>query len=155
MMNLFTRVGWEIRVASYGGRKLDVRLLRDTTKELVDYMLFIDEQPLAANIQGTSGFGEKFAALEPRDSHGRSLRQFDLKHRLMRYPCSYMIYTDAFDGLPAKAREAIYRRMWQILSGELRGKRYARLSLAERRATVEILRETKKGLPVYFGSVLN
>jgi hypothetical protein len=29
------------------------------------------------------------------------------------------------------------------------------LSLADRRATVEILRETKKGLAAYFGSVLN
>jgi hypothetical protein len=45
MMNLFTRVGWEVRVASYAGRK---RLLRDTAKELVDYLLFIDEPPLAA-----------------------------------------------------------------------------------------------------------
>ena len=155
MMNLFTRVGWEIRASSHAQGKPDADLLRDTANELVDYLLFVDEQPLSARIQGTSGFSEKFAAMGPRDTHGRSLRQFDLEHRLMRYPCSYMIYTEAFDGLPAEAREAIYRRMWQILSGHIlpaedKGKKYARLSLADRRAIVEILRETKKGLPAYF-----
>jgi hypothetical protein len=153
MMNLFTRVGWEIRVASQAGHKPGGRLLRDTANELVDYLLFVDEPPLTAKIQGTSGFGEKFAALGPRDSQGRSLRQLDLEHRLMRYPCSYMIYTEAFDGLPREALEAIYQRMWRILSGAERGKKYARFSLADRRATVEILRETKKGLPVYFRPV--
>jgi hypothetical protein len=152
MMNLLTRVGWEIRVASQGGGKPDAGLLRDMAKELVDYILFIDEPPLTAKIQGTSGFAEKFAAMGPFDSQGRSLRQFDLEHRLMRYPCSYMIYTDAFDGLPAEAREAIYRRMWRVLSGEEKDKKYRRLSLADRNAIVEILRETKKGLPGYFGA---
>jgi len=153
MMNLFTRVGWEIRVASHAGRKPGARLVRDTANELVDYLLFVDEPKLTAKIQGTSGFREKFAALGLQDRQGRSLRQFDLEHRLMRYPCSYMIYAEAFDGLPAQARGAIYRRMWRILSGEEKGKKYQRLSLADRRGGVEILRETKKGLPVYFGPV--
>jgi hypothetical protein len=154
MMNLFTRVGWEIRASSHDeGGKPDADLLRETAEELVDYLLFIDEPPLTDRIQGASGFSEKFAAMGPRDSQGRSLRQFDLEHRLMRYPCSYMIYTEAFDGLPPEAREAIYRRMWQILSGEEKSKKYQRLSLADRRATVEILRETKKGLPAYFTPV--
>ena len=156
MMNLFTRVGWEIRASSHDeGGKPDADLLRETAEELVDYLLFVDEPPLTARIQGASGFSEKFAAIGPRDTHGRSLRQFDLEHRLMRYPCSYMIYTEAFDGLPAEARDAIYRRMWQILSGQIfaekeKAKKYARLSLADRSAIVEILRETKKGLPDYF-----
>jgi hypothetical protein len=71
----------------------------------------------------------------------------------MRYPCSYMIYTPAFNELPDSAREAIYGRMWQILSGADNDARYARLSLADRRAIVEILRDTKKDLPEYFRSV--
>jgi hypothetical protein len=64
-----------------------------------------------------------------------------------------MIYTAAFDGLPAEATEAIYQRMWKILSGDEKSDRYARLSLADRQAIVEILRETKKGLPGYFRPV--
>ena len=78
------------------------------------------------------------------------MRQFDLEHRLMRYPCSYLIYSEAFDALPAAAKSAIYQRLWQILSGEESGERYARLSKADRQAILEILRETKQGLPDSF-----
>jgi hypothetical protein len=91
-----------------------------------------------------------FSAQGPSDSKGRSLRQFDLKRRLMRYPCSYMIYSEAFDGLPDEARDAIYARMWRVLSGREKAGKYAKLSLADRQAVVEILRETKKSLPDYF-----
>jgi hypothetical protein len=164
MINLFTRVGWEIRFAEYQeqiDRKQNdkalrdhhnatVRLLGETARELVDYLLFVDEAPLADKIQGTSGFTEKFSAREPRDTKGRSLRQLDLERRLMRYPCSYMIYSQAFDTLPSEAKDAIYKRMWQILSGQEKDGKYARFSRADREATVEILGETKKGLPKYF-----
>jgi len=69
----------------------------------------------------------------------------------MRYPCSYMIYTDAFDALPPAALDAVYRRLWTVLSGREKDARYARLTPADRAAVIEILRETKKGLPPYFG----
>ena len=159
MINLFTRVGWEVRFSLYQDAKnqspsrskdATARLIRETSRELVDYMLFVDEAPLASKIQGTSGFAEKFSMEGPNDRRGRSLRQFDLEHRLMRYPCSYMIYSEAFDGLPDETKEAIYERMWQILSGQEQREKYAKLALADRIAIVEILRETKKGLPDYF-----
>jgi len=153
MTNLITRVGWETRIALYEGarpnRALN-ELLRESANELVDYLLFIDEAPLPGPVHGTSGFAEKFAGQGPWDSRGRSLRQLDLQRRLLRYPCSYMIYTKAFDSLPEQARNAIYQRMWQVLSGAEKSNRYARLSLADRQAIVEILRDTKKGLPSYF-----
>jgi hypothetical protein len=158
MMNLFTRVGWEVRMAQYRDEDANAsspsaataRILRDTSRELVDYMLFADEAPLTSKIEGTSGFEEKFSSEGPRDSQGRSLRQFDLEHRLMRYPCSYMIYSDAFDALPDEAKDAIYARMWKLLSGQEKDKKYARLTLADRQAIVEILRDTKRRLPAYF-----
>jgi len=164
MINLLTRLGWDTRFALYEERAapellagprgnrhdLTMRLLHDGSRELVDYLLFIDEAPLGSQIQGSSGFAEKFAARGPRDRNGRSLREFDLSRRLMRYPCSYMIYTDAFDSLPAEAKEAIFKRMWQILSGEEKDQKYTRLSLADRQAIIEILRDTKPGLPKYF-----
>ena len=68
----------------------------------------------------------------------------------MRYPCSYMIYTEAFDALPALAKDAIYRRMWAVLSGEDIQKPYDRLSDDDRRAVVEILIDTKPDLPGFF-----
>ncbi len=152
MTNLITRMGWEVRCALYDKAPASAlaELLRESAKELVDYLLFIDEAPLPGPVRGTSGFAEKFAAEGPFDSRGRSLRQLDLRTRLLRYPCSYMIYTQAFDSMPEQARNAVYQRMWQVLSGAEKGSRYARLSLADRQAIVAILRETKPHLPSYF-----
>jgi hypothetical protein len=168
MTNLLTRIGWEARFASFealsGNRKdgqnatipTDLNPpLSESANEIADYMLFVDEAPLGGRIRGTSGFTEKFSAEGPFDGKGRSLRQFDLRRRMMRYPCSYMIYSDAFDALPLEARDAIYKRMWQILSGKEKNKRYSRLNRADRQAIVEILRETKKDLPAYFQSALH
>ena len=113
-------------------------------------MLFVDEAPLPAPVEGSSGFAERFSARGPKDSHSRSLYQLDLTTRLLRYPCSYLIYSDAFDALSAGAREAVYRRMYAILSGAEHTGRYSRLSPSDRRAIIDILRETKRDLPAYF-----
>jgi hypothetical protein len=155
MTNLITRVGWEVRCALYDKMPSHEfrTLLRDSAKELVDYLLFIDEAPLPGPVRGTSGFAENFASGGPFDSHERSLRQLDLRTRLFRYPCSYMIYSQAFDSMPEQARTAIYERMWQVLSGAEKGSRYARLSADDRRAIIEILRDTKPSLPKYFQPV--
>ena len=145
MQNLITRVGWETRAAPD-----DRPLLHKSAQELVDYLLFIDEAPLPAPIAQSSIFAPKFSAQGPPDRKGRSLRDLDLRTRLLRYPCSYMIYSPAFDALPPPAKSAIYERMWQILSGALKEKKYTRLSLADRRAIVEILRDTNPALPTDF-----
>ena len=153
MTNLLTRVGWEVRVAEAAGGSTADRLpprVREAVADLVDYLLFIDEAPIAGGLEGSSAFAERFADLGPRDSKGRSLRQLDLRQRLLRYPCSYMIYAPAFDALPPAAKTLVYARMWQILSGEEKGARYGRLSLADRQAIVEILRDTKHDLPDEF-----
>ena len=151
MTNLITRIGWEARVAAYEHR-LDVASgpLRDGVNELVDYLLFVDEQPLTDAIKGTSGFAEMFAAQGPVDRRGRSLRHLDLERRLLRYPCSYMVYSPAFGALPSEVREAIYSRTWAILSGREPSPKYARLSESDRRAVVEILRDTLQDLPADF-----
>jgi hypothetical protein len=145
MTNLLTRIGWETRFAMYE-KTMTPEKLAGMAAEIVDYMLFLDEARMGSSVRGTAGFEEKFSAQGPFDRRGRSLRQFDLSRRMMRFPCSYMIYSEAFDGVPDAAKEAIYRRMWRVLSGEIA----SRLSDADRRAIVEILRDTKKNLPQYF-----
>ena len=158
MTNLLTYIDWESRVAEFDrhattvvpGRAGAPSTIREIARDVVDYLLFVDEAPLAGKVEGTSGFTEMFSAEGPRDSRGRSLRQLDLERRLMRYPCSYLIYSPLFDSLPAAAKDAIYMRMWEILSGQDKQPAYSRLSPADRRAIVEILRDTKKDLPSYF-----
>jgi hypothetical protein len=148
-MNVLTRVGWEYRVAS--GQSAATASLERSVEDAVDYLLFVGEAQIE-RIRGTSGFAEKFRALGPRDSRGRSLRDLQLDERLMRYPLSYMIYSRAFDGLPREARDAMYRRLWAVLSGGVADARYATLFPADRQAIVEILIATKTGLPEYFST---
>ena len=166
MMNLLTRIGWEARVLEYrkgvspsqmragGDDPTDIPVPMDeAAKEVVDYMLFIDEAPLADAVHGSTNFATRFAAEGPRDRQGRSLRQLDLTRRLFRYPCSYMIYSPQFDQLPALAKAAIYRRLWQVLSGQDHAQSYARLTATDRAAIVDILRDTKPDVSNYFQPV--
>ena len=147
MMNLLARLGWETRVAKHEGR-LDAEgaVLRDKVEQVVDYMLFVDEAPLQSRIEGSGQFATVFSKRGPRDRKGRSLYQLDLKTRLMRYPCSYLIYSDQFEQLPMEAKAAISRRLWAVLSGAQSDKKYQHLSRADRTAILEILRETKPGV---------
>ncbi|MYD88562.1 MAG: hypothetical protein F4Y14_21855 [Acidobacteria bacterium] len=166
LTNLITRIGWEARRVEHRaemvapadrGRSTDdgrfLEIVDEAAVELVDYLLFVDEAPLPPGVAGGSGFSELFSARGPRDGRGRSLREISLDGRLFRYPCSYMIYTEAFDALPETALDAVYQRMWAVLSGEVTESPYDRLALADRQAIVEILRDTKPGLPDYFGTV--
>jgi hypothetical protein len=154
MTNLLIRLGWEARVvAAAQGAVSATDTVSATARELVDYMLFVDEAPLPSPVRGATPFAQEFAAKGPRDTKGRSLRDVDLSTRLLRYPCSYMIYTDAFDALPGRAKEIVYQQLWDVLSGRSTDSAHAKLSLDDRRAIVEILRDTKTGLPWYFEPV--
>jgi hypothetical protein len=155
MTNLITRTGWEARLLAAKPSTDASSRVSEAARDLVDYLLFVDEEPLTGPMKSGSGFTERFAKAGPRDKQGRSLRDLDLRRRLFQYPCSYMIYTPAFDGMPPLARDAVYSRMWEVLSGREKQPRYRALSLADRRAVVEILRETKPGLPDAFQGAVN
>ena len=147
MIDLFTRLHWEARIAAkYVAARdgLDARI-----DEVVRYMLFADEISLEEPIQGVSSFTESFPRRGPRDVKGRSLRDFDLRNRLFRYPLSYTVYSAAFDALPDNVREPVLRRIYDVLAGETEGN-YANLSAENRTAIREILRETKSNLPAYW-----
>lgn len=121
-----------------------------TLEDMITYMLFADEFVLEDPVRGVSTFTETFPQRGPRDSKGRSLRDFDLETRLFKYPLSYMIYTESFDAIPPRALDYIYRRLYEVLSGEDQSERFARLSAEDRQAILEILRETKPNLPDYY-----
>jgi hypothetical protein len=155
MFNLLTRAGWEARVAAAGEEALVAAMMSGIAREVVDYLLFIDEAPLADAVHGSSGFTERFSRQGPKDRQGRSLHELDLTRRLMKYPCSYLIYSKTFDTLPPAAKNPIYQRLWEVLSGQERGERYVKaLPRADRQAIVEILRDTKSDLPAFFQGVV-
>jgi hypothetical protein len=162
--NLLTRVSYETRVAVSQQEGINKALgrpagewsdstrrrIHGTTEVLLKYMLFTEEAALASPVKGTSNFTAEFPKAGPRDSKGRSLRDFDLRTRMFRYPMSFLIYTEAFDALPGPAKSHFYRRLREVLDGNGNDKAYARLSEQDRRNIREILIETKPELKELF-----
>ena len=114
--------------------------------KLLKYLLFAEEFPLTSAVSGNAEFRRDFEARGPHDSRGRSLRDLDLERRLFKYPCSYLIYSEAFDRLPAPVRAYVTDRLYRILTGADDDPAFARLTPDDRRAVLEILRETKPEL---------
>ncbi len=123
------------------------RRIASAGEDLVEALLFVDEAKLTEPIHGTSRFAEIFPNAGPRDSQGRSLRDLDLQTRLLKYPCSYLIYSDLFDALPKEMQSYVWRRLWEVLSGEDQSEKFDHLSAEDRQAILEILLETKQNLP--------
>ena len=146
--DLISRVNWETRLALHQPPSSD--RIHNAVEVLLRYMLFTNEARLDAPVQGTSTFAQEFAAAGPRDSTGRSLRDLDLNRRMFRYPCSFLIYSEAFDALPKPALEYFYSRLWDVLTERDEDPAFANLTSSDRRAILSILRETKTGLPGYW-----
>lgn len=120
------------------------RRIQGPAEELVRALLFAGEAPFPGKVQGDSTFQQEFEQRGPFDDQGRSLRQLDLERRLLRYPLSYLIYSDSFDALPAETLAYVKRRMTQVLrQGD---EEFSHLSKEDRDAILGILRSTKPGL---------
>ena len=133
-----------------GWKDSDWAKLDGVIDDLVGYLLFVDEAPLTEPVQGVSTFTRTFSERGPRDRQGRSLRDFDLRTRLFRYPLSYMVYNDQLESLPGPILERFYRRLYDVLTGKNTSKPYKALSAGDRQAVLEILLGTKPDLPPYW-----
>jgi hypothetical protein len=161
MHNLITQTNYQTRLALFADQERNKaagsgadtlsdaarKQVEEPAEQLVRYLLFANEVRLDAQVKGNTSFTEDFVARGPFDSNGRSLRQFDLHNRIFKYPCSYLIYSETFDAIPQPAKEYVYRRLFEILSGHDQSPEFSALSPADRRAILEILVETKPGLP--------
>jgi hypothetical protein len=164
MHNLLGRANYQTRIALRDeaelnkalGRPADYRSESTTSRiksagePLVKYLLFSGEARLTDAVKGTSGFAEEFVKRGPRSYDGRSLRDLDLHTRLFKYPCSYLIYSESFDALPGAVKDYVLRRVYDVLTGKDTGEDFGHLSAADRKAILEILCETKPGLPAYW-----
>jgi hypothetical protein len=162
--NLIARAGLQTRMALHYEATLNRELgekpthrwdstrsrIKSAGDPLVKYFLFSEEAELTGKITGPTTFAADFSKRGPRDGRGRSLRDLDLERRVFRYPCSYLIYSSAFDALPGEVKDHIYRRLWEVLTGRDTSKEFAHLSAGDRKAILEILVATKPGLPDYW-----
>ncbi|MGH8217044.1 MAG: hypothetical protein ACREUT_00525 [Steroidobacteraceae bacterium] len=182
VQNLITRVNFEVRTAlakaGHGQIPEKTRArLQGYMDGLLSVMLFVDATRFTSPISGSSGFTQWFESRGPRDPMGRSLRDFDLQTRLFKYPLSYLVYSRAFNALPAYAKDYLYGRFADVLTGRIKSDPTAgslprgldpdaldayidqdakagipQLSDAERKAILEILRATKPDFARYLSS---
>lgn len=99
--------------------------------ELARTLTFTGAVPLPSPVTGSSSFVTDFARQAPRDAQGRSLYDFDLNTRLMRYPLSFMVYGDGLRALDPVLRT----RVWQRVHALLQDKDGGRDAIAIARAT--------------------
>ncbi len=161
MHNLITMTNYQTRIALFDQKLISAASMADLPKnvrqksevvaeQLLHYMLFVNEVPLTGlgleeNLQ--SDFARDFSSRGPRDSSGRSLRDFDLRNHLFRYPCSYLIYSSSFDSIPEPAKSYIYHRLFQVFTGQDQSAEFAAIDPHAKRAAFEILLATKRDLP--------
>lgn len=164
MHNLLTRASYDTRLALRdaevmnqalgrppGERSESVqRRIASAAEALLRHLLFVGEPRLGGRVSGNPAYVRDFIAMGPRDVQGRSLRDLDLGRRLLRLPCSWLIYSEAFDALPSEVRELTVERLRQVLVGEDRTPDFAHLDAADRRAIGELLVATKPLLPPGF-----
>ena len=158
--NAITRVNFDVRTAidaergaakSRDGYELPAdqlsaatrKAIGDAVEPLARTLLFADETRLTAPVVGDPHFVAQFMSRAVTDSRGRSLRDLDRRSRMFRYPLSYVVYSAAFDALPRAAREAVYRRVAELLRGARNDDAVARLRPDERATILEILAATK------------
>ena len=157
--NLITRAGYGTRIALTYEATLNKELgrpegyrsestlsrIKSVCEPLVEALLLSGEAKLDGRIKGTSTFAAEFQQKGPKDPAARSLRQLDLRTKLFRYPCSFLIYSPQYEGLPAPAKEYVSRRLSEILNGADKSKEFAHLKESDRSAIKEILARTKPG----------
>lgn len=148
MHNYITRLSYETRIMmeTYG----HIRYLKNQVNAFLRYLLFTEEAPLSAPVSGDAQYVADFTASALRDSRGRSLRDLDLHTRMFRHPCSFLIYSESFDQMPAVMREHLLQRLHDILTGQDADPQFAKLAAGDRQSILEILRETKPNLPDYW-----
>jgi hypothetical protein len=148
MENLLTRLSYETMAASHRGD--DLRPTYPAAEAVLKYLLFTEEVPLTAPVHGTSAFAQWFESHGPKDKSGRSLRQLDLQTRLFKFPCSYVIYSPAFQALPKAAKLHLWRRLWQVLSGEDKSPEFHQIPVETKQTIQQILIETYSDLPAFW-----
>jgi len=141
--NLITLATYEVQDAMKAHPENTEKLAKEDGDLLVGAMLFSGAAAFTDPIAGTSGFAAEFSSQGLRDSKGRSLKDLDLRHRLLKYPMSYLIYSKSFDAMPAPVRDYVYRRFREILTGEDKTAAFAHLTAEDRANILGILEETK------------
>jgi len=123
------------------------RILDRMAEKVLHEMLYVEEVELPGGVEGGAAFQKAFEKGARKSRDGRSLRDFRLYGRLMKYRCSHLIYSSAFQDLPAEMRTRILDKLHGILTRPASWPEFAHLADSERTHIREIILETLPDLP--------
>jgi hypothetical protein len=119
------------------------RIIDHCAEDVLRTLLFHQEAALPkGGIEGAEDFQNAFSAHARRASDGRSLKDFQLRSRLFKYRCSYMIHGLTFQHLEPHLKQTVLCQLERILTQNEPTPTYAYLGRAEREHILRILRET-------------
>jgi hypothetical protein len=101
-------------------------------KDIVSYLFFKDEADLGDGVEGDAKFQQAFVKRFPKSKEGDSLAEFRLYGRIFKNRCSYMVYSDAFKGMPVLLKQKVIARMKRVVAGEEEGFEYLKKSELKR-----------------------
>ncbi|RPI76860.1 MAG: hypothetical protein EHM42_14410 [Planctomycetaceae bacterium] len=117
----------------------------DTLEPLTRALLFANEPPLPAPVEGDSDYRNWFEQQGDHATASRRLREFDLKSRLFRHGCSWLIDSPGCRTLPQSVRQRLFRRIGEIIGSPSPPAGFRALGEAEREELLQLLRETVAG----------
>ena len=145
VQNTMTKAAWDYRQLMAEEGAVSAEKIAELGLPVLEALFMKNEAPLGDEIKGLSGFTEYFQDLGPFDNNMRSLRDLDLKQRVFRYPLSYLIYTDAFAGLPDALHSYLVDSIYGVLSAEADNPDFPHLDASTRTAILDIVKVTAPG----------
>lgn len=145
--NLVTLAVYRTREFKENGRGMidteDAAKLNDIARQLVRYVLFAGEAALpSGGIKPDPAYEKDFLARRRAISNGASLRDLDLRSRLFRYRCSYLIHTPSFAALPKEFKDRVLAGLTSALREQGGPPEFNYLPATEKRAIKSILVES-------------
>jgi hypothetical protein len=128
----------------------DTVMLDDLATGLVRYILFADEAKLPSPVHGDETYVRDFTTGKKATAAGLSLRDLDLKTRLLKHRCSYLIYSSLWDGMHPFIKQSVEAKLWRALQENSPDPAFAYLPATEKRVIRQIIKETRAGLPSWW-----
>jgi hypothetical protein len=124
-------------------RNEDVKALEAKADALARYLMFAEEAPLPREgIEGDSAYKADFLRNRKAGPDGSSLKDLDLRTRLFKHRCSYMLYSRVFTTLQPEFKKLVYARLSVALGEASTSRDFNYLPVTERRAIRNIVSAT-------------
>ena len=124
----------------------DEKALNDIARKLVRYVLFANEARLPnGGLKPEPEFMKAFLDRRKPIANGASLRDLELRNRLFRYRCSYMVQTPSFAAMPKEFKDRVLAGIATALREQGAPEEFNYLPPDEKRAIRILLHEAKVG----------